>query len=68
MDHFQPWVIEHIIDDGVAKHDTTFILYAGLGLIVVALIGIAGGPASQCRVIHSSSAARLSNNVDGARQ
>ncbi len=43
MDLVQPWIIERIIDDGVAKQDTAFILYAGLGLLLAALVGIAGG-------------------------
>src|SRR6266487_349282 len=43
MDLTQPWIIERIIDDGVARHDMAFVTQSGLWMIVFALIGAVGG-------------------------
>ena len=43
MDLLQPWLMEQIIDDGVATGDLQFVLRTGALMIVVAVIGMIGG-------------------------
>lgn len=43
MDLAQPWMIQRIIDDGVAKLNLKFVIQSGAVMIVLALIGAAGG-------------------------
>ena len=43
MDLLQPWLMERIIDDGVATGDLQFVLRTGAVMIGVAVIGMIGG-------------------------
>ena len=43
MDLLQPWLMERIIDDGVATGDLNFVLRTGAIMIGVAVIGMIGG-------------------------
>lgn len=43
MDLLQPWLIERIIDDGVATGDLPYVLRTGVIMIGVALAGMIGG-------------------------
>lgn len=43
MDLLQPWLIERIIDDGVAAGDLTYVLRTGAIMVGVATIGMVGG-------------------------
>jgi ATP-binding cassette, subfamily B, multidrug efflux pump len=43
MDLLQPWLMERIIDDGVATGDLQFVLRTGVVMIGVAVIGMIGG-------------------------
>ncbi len=43
MDLLQPWLIERIIDDGVATGDLAYVLRTGGIMIGVAVIGMIGG-------------------------
>jgi ATP-binding cassette, subfamily B, multidrug efflux pump len=43
MDLLQPWLMERIIDDGVATGDLNYVLRTGAIMIGVAVIGMIGG-------------------------
>jgi ATP-binding cassette subfamily B protein len=43
MDLLQPWLMERIIDDGVATGDLQLVLRIGAIMVVVAVIGMIGG-------------------------
>ncbi|MXQ55444.1 ABC transporter ATP-binding protein [Shimazuella alba] len=43
MDLLQPTIMQHIIDKGIANQDTAYVIRMGILMIVVALIGLAGG-------------------------
>ena len=43
MDLLQPWLVERIIDEGVAKSDLDVVRETGLIMIAVALVGMVGG-------------------------
>jgi ATP-binding cassette subfamily B multidrug efflux pump len=43
MDLLQPRLVEHIIDEGVARGDMALVLNTGLWMVGVALIGLVGG-------------------------
>ena len=43
MDLLQPWLVERIIDEGIAKSDLDLVRETGLIMIGVALIGMIGG-------------------------
>ncbi len=43
MDLLQPWLIERIIDDGVATGDLNYVLRTGAIMIGVAVVGMVGG-------------------------
>ena len=43
MDLLQPTILQHIIDDGIAKSDTTYIVQMFGLMLVTSLIGLIGG-------------------------
>src|ERR1700712_2808573 len=43
MDLLQPWLIERIIDQGIAKSNMAVIVSTGIWMVVIALIGLVGG-------------------------
>lgn len=45
MDLLQPWLIERIIDVGVAQQDLALVLQTGGLMVAVALVGLVGGMA-----------------------
>lgn len=45
MDLLQPWLIERIIDDGIAQQDMALVARTGAIMVTVALIGLFGGMA-----------------------
>ncbi len=45
MDLLQPWLIEQIIDDGIAQQDMALVLRSGGLMVLAALIGLVGGMA-----------------------
>lgn len=45
MDLLQPWLIERIIDQGIAQQDTALILHTGGLMVTAAVVGLVGGVA-----------------------
>ena len=43
MDLTQPWLIERIVDIGIARSDLNFVVNTGLLMVAFALIGLVGG-------------------------
>ena len=43
MDLLQPWLVERIIDQGVARGDMRLVLATGGWMLAAALVGLAGG-------------------------
>lgn len=54
MDLLQPMIMQHIIDDGVANNDSTYVIKLGLLMLVTSIIGLIGGVGSS---IYSTKAA-----------
>jgi ATP-binding cassette subfamily B multidrug efflux pump len=54
MDLLQPMIMQHIIDDGVANNDSTYVIELGLLMLVTSIIGLIGGVGSS---IYSTKAA-----------
>lgn len=45
MDLLQPWLIERIIDDGIAQQNTQLVLSTAFWMVACATVGLAGGMA-----------------------
>ena len=54
MDLLQPMIMQHIIDDGVANNDSTYVIKLGLLMLVTSIIGLICGVGSS---IYSTKAA-----------
>ena len=54
MDLLQPMIMQHIIDDGIANNDSTYVIKLGLLMLVTSIIGLIGGVGSS---IYSTKAA-----------
>lgn len=61
MDLLQPTILEHIIDNGIAKGDTSYIVRMFILMIVFAIIGLIGGIG--CSVYASRAAINFATDV-----
>ena len=64
MDLLQPWLIEQIIDDGIAQQDMALVLRSGGLMVLAASIGLVGGMG--CTVFAVLAARHLSLYRHGA--
>lgn len=61
MDLLQPTILEHIIDDGIAKGDTGYIVKIFALMLAVAVIGLVGGIG--CSIYASKAAVNFATDV-----
>ena len=61
MDLMQPTILQHIIDDGIAKDDTTYIVKMFGLMIATSIIGLIGGVG--CSIYASRTAVNFSTDL-----
>lgn len=61
MDLLQPTILEHIIDNGIAENDTSYIVKMFVLMLVVAIIGLVGGIG--CSIYASKAAINFATDV-----
>ena len=61
MDLMQPTILQHIIDDGIAQDDTTYIITMFVLMIVAAVIGLVGGVG--CSIYASRTAVNFAADI-----
>ena len=61
MDLLQPTILQHIIDDGIAKDDTTYIVKMFSLMIATSIIGLIGGIG--CSIYASRTAVNFSTDL-----
>lgn len=61
MDLLQPTILQHIIDDGIAKSDTTYILRMFGLMLATSLIGLIGGVG--CSIFASRTAVNFATDL-----
>lgn len=61
MDLMQPMIMQLIIDEGIANGDTSYIIWMGTLMLVVAIIGLIGGVG--CTVFSSMAAVNFATDI-----